>query len=445
MEYDAIADALSRVNDETDVGARARFELGQALYASGLHDEALGAHRAAHNHFLALGPAYEAWAMRCDLEAGRILWWEFADLEAAMPFLGSAHEYFEGTGTVEEGMAAMVHGDALAAWMTPAAGLSDHERAVAVFRQLGDRPRLGTALRALGSLRNRMGENRRALEHHMEAREILQSVGGDPREIAGCENEIGLVATALGWYDEAVSHLERAYDGFHRHGNDVDLARARHNLAIALFRANRDLDRASRLLTQAAGDAMDTGQHIRSALALLSLAQVEWARGYRPDAIAAVDGAREVFADHDDTIGVADADDLAGHFLSQSGHHREAAAIHRRNRAIFKEFRETRRVADCDRRLGHALDHLGRHDEARKAILEARRSFTAWGRHIDAALCDQDLAFVYANLGKFSEAKKRLTIARKQFEEIGLPWDEARHAELVELFDRGEVERHEHA
>ena len=445
MEFDDITDALSRVHGEGDVGARARFDLGKALFASGLFEEALGAYRAAHNRFLVLGPGYEAWAARCHLEAGRIFWWEFEDPDTALPFLQSAHEFFAGTDTAEEATTAVILGDALAALVTPAMGLRHLERGVAVFRGLGDRARLGKALRSLGSLLNRMGDNRRALEHHMEAREILQSVGADAREIAGCENEIGLVATALGWYDEAVSHLERALEGYRGRGDDIDLARGRHNLGIALLHADRDLDRASRLLTEAAELWLELRHHHRAATALLSLAQAEWARGNRDDAGAAVDFAREVFRDHDDEIGLADADDIAGHFLSQSGRHREAAALHRKTREIYREFRETRRLADCNRRLGHALDHLGRHEEARQRLLEARRLFHAWGRPADAALCDQDLALVYANLGKFTEAKRRLTIARKGFVELDLPWDSDRHAELVALFDRGEAEQHAHS
>lgn len=445
MEYHDITDALSRAHGEGEAGARARFDLGKALFDYGLFDEALGAYRAAHTRFVVLGRGYEAWAARCNIEAGRIMWWEFENPEVAIPFLQAASDFFDGSGTAEEATASIILGDALAAVMTPAVGLHHLERGVEVFRLLGDLPHLGMALRSLGSLLNRMGDNHKALEHHMEAREILQSVGADARDVAGCENEIGLVAVALGWYDEAVSHLERALTGFGHRSDATDMARAKHNLGVALLHADRDLDRASSLLTDAADRWLELGHHRRSAAALLSLARAEWARGNRGGADASVDFAREVFRDHDDVIGLADADDLAGHFLSQSGRHQEAAALHRKTREIFKEYRETRRLAECNRRLGHALDHLGKHEEARQRILDARRSFGGWGDHIDAALCDQDLAFVYANLGKFSEAKKRLTIARKGFAALDLPWDADRHAELVALFDRGEAEQHDHS
>jgi len=445
MDFDNITDALSRAHGTGEEGARARYDLGKALFERGLLEEALGAYRAAHTRFLALGPEYEAWGARCHLEAGRIFWWEFHEPQVALPFLQSSHAFFEGSGTAEEATVSVILGDALAALTRPVVGLHHLERAVEVFRDLGDRAHLGTALRSLGSLLNRIGDNRKALEHHMEAREILQSVGADAREIAGCENELGLVATDLGWYDEAVSHLERALEGYRGGGDDIDLARSRHNLGVALLHADRDLDRASRLLTEAADLWLGVAHHHQAANALLSLAQAEWARGNRDDARAAVDFARGIFRDYHDVVGLASADDIAGHFLSQSGHHREAAALHRKAREIFKEFRETHRIADCNRRLGHALDHLGRHEEARQRLLEARRMFHAWGRHVDAALCDQDLALVYANLGKFTEAKKRLTIARKGFVEVDLPWDADRHAELMALFDRKEVEQHTHS
>jgi predicted ATPase/DNA-binding winged helix-turn-helix (wHTH) protein len=89
--------------------------------------------------------------------------------------------------------------------------LAQHERSVALYRQIGDKLNLGTILSGMGSLYASLGRNAEAKAALREAEEILFS-SNRRRSLFGVMNNLGTLAGFMNELDEARRSFTRALD-----------------------------------------------------------------------------------------------------------------------------------------------------------------------------------------------------------------------------------------
>jgi tetratricopeptide (TPR) repeat protein len=132
------------------------------------------------------------------------------------------------------------------------------ERSLAVFRDQGDRERVGTALNSLGSIKRVLGDfdaARSLLEEGLAIRREL----GDHARMASSLSNLGIVAFEQGDLDDAEGRFLEALELDRAHGNEWGAGAALDNLsAVAVERGDderaRELNREALISAQRVGD-----------------------------------------------------------------------------------------------------------------------------------------------------------------------------------------------
>ena len=131
------------------------------------------------------------------------------------------------------------------------------ERSLAIFRELGERGRVASALNSLGLIKRGLGalESARSL---LEESIALRRALGDEAGAAGALSNLGVIAFEQGDLDEAEARLGETMELDRAHGNEWGSAVAADNLAaVALERGHRD--RARELIREALATAQRVG------------------------------------------------------------------------------------------------------------------------------------------------------------------------------------------
>ena len=140
------------------------------------------------------------------------------------------------------------------------------ERSLAIFRELGERRRVASALNSLGLIKRGLGaleSARSLLEESIAVRRAL----GDEAGAAGALSNLGVIAFEQGDLDEAEARLGETMELDRAHGNEWGSGVAADNLAaVALERGHRD--RARELIREALTTAQRVGDQELLAFAL---------------------------------------------------------------------------------------------------------------------------------------------------------------------------------
>ena len=141
------------------------------------------------------------------------------------------------------------------------AALTQADAAIALLEPLGlgGSVSAGTTYVNAATAMNAFGENERALELFHRARETYEAASADEALLGGLYNNLALVETALGRYDDAAAHYERAMAIMGRQPNGAleqaitclnmaDLAAARYGMERGEARIFTLLDQAQELL-----------------------------------------------------------------------------------------------------------------------------------------------------------------------------------------------------
>jgi predicted ATPase/Tfp pilus assembly protein PilF len=132
------------------------------------------------------------------------------------------------------------------------------ERSLAVFREQGDRERVGTALNSLGSIRRVLGDFDAARSFLEESLAIRRELGDHARMASSLSN-LGIVAFEQGDLDDAEARFVEALALDRAHGNEWGAGAALDNLsAVAIERRDyepaRELNREALISAQRVGD-----------------------------------------------------------------------------------------------------------------------------------------------------------------------------------------------
>ena len=256
---------------------------------------------------------------------------------------------------------------------------SDDARALcrksyAVAHDAGNALLAAEALNTLGGIdleTDAVADARRNFLHALE-------LGGQSREVrARVEQNLGVLATIQGDFDEALARYRQSLETYRASNNEHGCAIAYHNLGIASMDCQQ-LDEAERYFRQSYGIAQRAGDAHLEGLCLVNHAKVHVARGRYGDARTNVETALAVFK----RVGVESA---------------KADAY----RVLGMVYRETGRPALAEARLRSAIELAA-----------------SAGSTLNEAEASRELALLYQAMGRNQEALTLLNIAHGLFERL---------------------------
>lgn len=143
-------------------------------------------------------------------------------------------------------------------------------RALGLARSAVDAPAELEALRILGVLHWRQGENRTALSFHRRSLELC-SVLGDTWTAARCRNNAAITLLYLGEWEEALVNFQEALHGFRESGDKRNLGKTLNNLGD-LHRKMRNTETAQENYKEALRIARESGSRSDVAIPQANLA-----------------------------------------------------------------------------------------------------------------------------------------------------------------------------
>ncbi|HEY5837167.1 SAV_2336 N-terminal domain-related protein [Streptomyces sp.] len=269
-----------------------------------------------------------------------------------------------------------------------------------------------------------------AITAHERAAAIFGDIG-DLRGAAGAETNLGLALAEVWRLDDAVTAHRAARKSFQRLGDRRGEARALDNLGIVLRQVWRFED-AVAAHTEALEIFREIGHRAGEARALDGLALDLRQLGRTEEGIAAHTEAAEIFRAVGDDHGEGWATNGLGSALAEAGRFGEAERVHNAAAEIF-------RVGGDRRGEGWALDYLGldlrqtgRYPQSIVAHREAVAAFQDVGDRRSEGLALVNLGLAYGAAGRFLEADEEYGRAIALFEEVG-----DRHSEGMTIGNRG--------
>jgi tetratricopeptide (TPR) repeat protein/predicted Ser/Thr protein kinase len=160
------------------------------------------------------------------------------------------------------------------------ASAEQYQRAIALREKLGDKPGLAKSLRNLAIVQAEQGKRDEAEKTLTRASGLLESLG-DRASIADLYNDRGVVAEEAGDFGEALKYYRQAYGLRQQLDNPTAIAESLNNIGFASYRMG-DFDNASVYWKQAMDRYRELGDHngilhIQQSIGLLDIARGQFA------------------------------------------------------------------------------------------------------------------------------------------------------------------------
>ncbi|MFC0041781.1 AfsR/SARP family transcriptional regulator [Actinomadura rayongensis] len=281
-----------------------------------------------------------------------------------------------------------------------------HERAAAVWSDLGEH---GSRIRALADLSKIYWRSGRYAEALRRAHEGLESARshGDGRAVAGFLLQIGQVHWHLAEFDVALGYLQQALAGFRECADEGDVGEALNNLGIVLCHLGRYGEAADHFRA-----ALDTHTRLGAdegrQIALNNIGDLEQMLGNYDVALDFYLRARDVkeMRRQHQAVWLSNVATV----YRRTGRAAEAIGEYRKALAIYREIGDLRGECDSLNHIGTCFTALGRDGEAlihhQKALQSARELSERY---------EQTLALL--GIGELHLRAGRYAAARERFEE----------------------------
>ena len=176
---------------------------------------------------------------------------------------------------------------------------------------------------AAGFLARLAGDFADARTHHERARALYGEIG-DERGVARALNNLGVVARVTGDFDEARARYAEALALRQKLGDVRDICASLNNLGV-VARASGDLEEARRLLSEGLSLAKTLNQPLAEGPPRINLGNVETDAGRFADARAHFRAALEVYVPVGSRVALAEIGESVARILAEEGNAHEAA------------------------------------------------------------------------------------------------------------------------
>ena len=276
-----------------------------------------------------------------------------------------------------------------------------------------------------------------AVAIHSRARRAAGDVGDLAAE-AQALNNLGLISTRMGQYQEAGHHLRQSMTLFHTAGDRSGAARALTNLGFAQWRQGRYAEAAFHH-HQALALFRETGETASEAHGLNGLGLIEWQQGRYPQAAGHFRRALTLFRACGDRSNEAHALGNLGMVSGRLGDCSRAAGHLEKALALLREMGDRSGAASVLTDLGSVACRQGQHQEAARHHQRALALFREIGERTGEAEALNGLGEVLIVIGEPGEAQAQHAAALTVASQIGDKHEQARARNGLgaALLDRG--------
>lgn len=351
-----------------------------------------------------------------------------------------------------------------------------HEKALSLYRSVGDRGGEARALNFIGLAYSELAENRKALDYYKQSLSLHQA-SGDIAGEASVLNNIGLAHSRLSEVATAIEYFNRAVPLRRASGDRQGEAITLNNLGMAHSRLS-EYRKALDYLNQALPIYQAIGNRRLEAGALYNVAQMyaslgEWQKAHECS-IRALPVARSIgnvrleanilvaigvtyffSGEHQKALDyytqalplhhaagnrVGEANTLIriGRTNRLSGENRKALDQFDQALAVFRAVNDRRGEAIALRDVGQLYDFLGEKQKALALLNQALPVARAVGNRDTEAGVMNDIGVLYTSLGEYEEALDYLTQALVLYRSTGTPGNEVQALYNIARAHRGQ-------
>ena len=293
------------------------------------------------------------------------------------------------------------------------------DRALKIYREIGDRGGEGTTLYDLGRVYNVLGKRKEALKHFEEALRILREVGNRKGE-AKTLSSIGRVYNTQGKKEEALSRYEEALSIYREIGDRGGQGILLDHLGW-IFNALGKKEEALEYSEQALKLLREVRDREGEGKLLISLGRIYMALGKREQALKHYEEALSIHREVGDRGGEGRVLDNLGRAYMTLGKREAALKYYEEALSISREVEDRGGEGTTRNNLGRLYADLGQAEKALRYYQEALSvSREVEDRGGEGATL-YNIGTLYLEEKSYGEALASLLLAKKIFEEIQSP------------------------
>jgi tetratricopeptide (TPR) repeat protein len=292
-----------------------------------------------------------------------------------------------------------------------------HQKAAAIFREIGDRHREGTAVNDLGAALEELRRFEDAIIALQDAAAIFRETGDRLGEGMALNN-LGTVLTQVRRFEDAIVTHQEAAAIYREIGDRHYEGTALNNLGIALKELRR-FEESIVALQDAAAISRETGDRHGEGLALTNLGGALRELRRFEESIVALQDAAAIFRETGDRHGEGLALNNLGGALRAVRRFEESIAAYQDAAAIFRETGDRHGEGLALNNVGGALRELRRFEESIAARQDAAAIFRETGDRHGEAMALNNLGAVLQLAQRFEEAIVACQDAVAIFRETG--------------------------
>jgi CHAT domain-containing protein/Tfp pilus assembly protein PilF len=340
------------------------------------------------------------------------------------------------------------------------AALIAYQKALAIYREIGDRENEGDVLRFMGEAYFYQDNYPQALEFYRQALEVHQKVPNYKRGIGNDLNNLGMIYQAQSKYGEALKFYQQSLDIRRETSDREGEGQSLNNFGVIYLAQGRYPD-ALKVYEEARQIFTNLGKKKEEAIALDNIGVVLTELGqYGRARENYYDRALKIRKAIDDRSGVGTSLQNIGFSYTQQAmtlpkatldlaktrrqNYAKARKLYNQALVIFQNIRDREGEALTLNNLGFVQTHLGEHPQALKSLEQALAIFKELGDRDNEGDTLDTIGTVYKNQYQYEQALKAyqqaLTIQRDR--EIGnRPSERVTLSNIGDLFrQRGEIE-----
>ncbi len=279
-----------------------------------------------------------------------------------------------------------------------------HQQALALRRELGDKPGIAACLNNLGFVVQRQCEYELAAAFYEESLGLKRELG-DKRGAASSLNNLGYVARLQGNYEQAIAYLEESLALFREVGSTPDLALPLTNLGV-VARYKGDYARAARLYQESLALKREQGDKGSIAVLLNNLGEVSALQGDYQRATELLEESLSVSRELGDRWLTAQTLHTLGGVAESQGDVGRAAALYAKSLTLRRELRDKEGITDCLQALGSVACARNQAERAARLLGAAealRETIGAPWTPDDRAQHDRNVVALRVRLATFAE------------------------------------------
>jgi CHAT domain-containing protein/tetratricopeptide (TPR) repeat protein len=282
------------------------------------------------------------------------------------------------------------------------AALVAFQRAIALFRQLGDRLGKGTTLNNIGEVYRSLGQYSRALEYYQQALTIARDIKHRSSQ-ATALNNIGLIYASLRNYPRALEYAQQALAIFKDIGNRAGEGTTLSNIGT-IYDSLGQYSRALEFYQQALAIHKAIGDRLGEGTTLNNLGEFYHSLGQYSKALEFYQHALVLLKDIGNRAGEGNTlNNIGGIYLSL-GNYARALEFYQQALAIAKDIGDRSGEGTTLNNLGEVYRNLGQYPKALEYYQQALAIARDIGDRAGEGNRLNNIAEVYRSLGQSSRA-----------------------------------------